>query len=112
MHSIRSLIIVGAACLTIVSLAGDASFDKDLTKKLERIILEARAIKPGMTRADLEKVFTSEGGISLPTWQRYVHRACPYIKVDVEFEPSRKDKATDVITKISEHPFLEFSIND
>ena len=65
-----------------------------------------------MSRADLLKVFTEEGGLSTRTWRRYVYRECLYIKVDVEFEPAGNtedklpERPTDKITKISK-PFLE-----
>lgn len=91
--------------------------DADLTKKIEKVLHEVQQIKVGMTRADLLKVFTTEGGISDRKWRRYVHRRCPYIKVDVEFEPVGEGKdflrenAADKITKISK-PFLEWSIYD
>lgn len=61
----------------------------------------------------------AEGGISNRMWRRYVHRSCPYIKLDVEFEPvgdernlMMMEKPADKITKISERPFLELSIVD
>jgi hypothetical protein len=41
----------------------------------------------GMTRMNLLKVFKEEGGISTRLSRRYAYRDCPYIKVDVEFEP-------------------------
>ena len=41
----------------------------------------------GMTRADLLKVFTTEGGLSTGLNRTYVYRECQYIKVDVDFEP-------------------------
>jgi hypothetical protein len=118
MISFRSLIAVAVLALAVSAFAGDSKYDADLTKKIEKIIREVQQIKPGMTRADLLKVFTTEGGISNRKWRRYVHPTCPYIKVDVEFEPvgEEKDmlteKAADRITKISEWPFLEFSISD
>ena len=64
-------------------------------------------IKPGMTRDDLLKVFTTEGGLSTPFEQTYVSRDCPYFKVDVEFREFRPD----IILKIS-RPYLAFSIAD
>ena len=76
---------------------------------------EMQAIKVGMTRAELLKVFKEEGGSSTRAWRRYVYRESPYIKVDVEFEPVEEpeDKLThhphDKIVKISK-PFLEWSI--
>lgn len=38
-----------------------------------------------MTRADLLKVFTTEGGISTGLHRTYVSRDCPFFKVDVDF---------------------------
>jgi hypothetical protein len=117
MISFRSLITVAAVSLTLAAFAGDAQFDADLTKKIEKIIQESQKIKVGMTRADLLKLFTTEGGVSNRKWRRYVHRSCPYIKVDVEFQPvgEEKDllaeKPADKIVKISQ-PFLELSIID
>jgi hypothetical protein len=78
---------------------------------------EIERVKVGMTRADLLKVFNEEGGISTRTQRRYVYRECPYIKVDVEFEPVGEldnksvQSPQDKIAKISK-PFLEWSIID
>jgi len=87
------------------------------TEWIAKSLKEIENVKVGMTRVDLLKVFKEEGGISTRTWRRYAYRDCPYIKVDVEFEPvgelenkvspSQKDK----IIKISK-PFLEWSIID
>ena len=84
---------------------------------------EMQQIKVGMTRADLLKVFTTEGGLSTGLDRTYVYRRCPYIKVDVEFEavgrPARDkdgrvtlvEAGGDVIKKIS-RPYLEWSVTD
>ena len=91
--------------------------DQNLTKQISDILRECETIKPGMTRADLAKVFTTEGGLSTATWNHYVHRRCPYIKVDVEFtlsDPKQQgwaERPTDIISKISK-PYLEWSIMD
>jgi hypothetical protein len=80
-------------------------------------------IKAGMMRADLVKVFTTEGGLSTGLSRTYVYRRCPYFKVDVEFEPvgrPARDKAgrvtlveseKDVIKKISS-PYLALIVVD
>jgi len=76
---------------------------------------ECESIRPGMTRAELSKVFSTEGGISTVTHRTYVYRDCPYIKVDVDFAPSAPkqdvEKPTEIVTKISK-PYLEWSIID
>jgi hypothetical protein len=82
-----------------------------------------QTIKPGMTRGDLLKAFTTEGGTFTALQRTFVSRDCPYFKVDVEFEavgrPSRDadGRVTQVesgdarIVKIS-RPYLQFSIID
>jgi len=78
-------------------------------------------IKPGMTREDLLRVFTTEGGLSTGLHRTFVSRDCPYFKVDVTFEavgrPSRdsggrvtlQEDSRDVIVQIS-RPYLQFMI--
>jgi hypothetical protein len=80
-------------------------------------------VKPGMTREALLKVFTTEGGLSSPLHRTFVRRACPFFKVDVEFQavgwPGRDrdrrvtavEDGRDVILKIS-RPYMQFSIKD
>lgn len=84
---------------------------------------EMKTIKVGMTRADLLKVFTTEGGLSTGLNRTYVYRKCPYIKVDVEFKPvgrpardadgrvTLKEANEDVIKKIS-RPYLDWMVLD
>jgi hypothetical protein len=84
---------------------------------------EMQKIKVGMKRADLLKVFTTEGGLATGLNRTYVYRDCSYIKVDVEFEPvGRPARDTegrvtlveaneDVIKKISK-PYLEWMVAD
>lgn len=84
---------------------------------------EIQTIKVGMTRADLLKIFTTEGGLSTGLNRTYVYRQCPYIKVDVEFEPVGRpatdadgrvtlvEANEDVIKKISK-PYLDWMVID
>jgi hypothetical protein len=87
------------------------------TEWIAKSLKEIESVKVGMTRVDLLRVFREEGGISTRTWRRYAYRDCPYIKVDVEFEPvgEPENKVSqspeDKIIKISK-PFLEWSIID
>ena len=70
-----------------------------------------------MTREDLSKVFTAEGGLSFRLHRTYVYKQCPYIKVTVEFEAAANpddgltEMPEDRIAKIS-MPFLQYSIMD
>jgi len=103
-------------CLAGPSRAGSTP-DKDLTKQISDILTECKKIALGATRAELLKVFTTEGGIFTATHRTFAHRRCPYIKVDVEFTPSDsnqkplEERSTDTISKIS-RPYLEWSIGD
>jgi hypothetical protein len=88
-----------------------------------QVLLEMKSIQAGMTRKDLLKTFTTEGGFSTRLNRRFVSRDCPYFKVDVKFramgqpETDSEGRVTlvedprDVIVEITQ-PFLEFSIKD
>jgi hypothetical protein len=77
-----------------------------------RSLSEIQTIKVGMTRRDLLRLFTVEGGLSNRTRRTYVFRECPYIKLDVGFEPvgapqdKLKEQMEDRIIRISK-PYLE-----
>jgi hypothetical protein len=91
--------------------------DKNLTDAISAILRESGKITPGTTRAELLKVFTTEGGLSTATHRSFVHRRCPYIKVDVEFTPSSPaqgaldERPNDTVKTISK-PYLAWSIED
>ncbi len=99
----------------VVSEKSKTQKSTDYTQWLANVLKEIETIKVGTTREQLLKVFTTEGGISHPTHRTYVHRACPYIKVEVRFETINKDRRSlkdnpeDVIKEIS-RPYLEWSI--
>ena len=113
---ISSLCILLVCCLSTPGRAG-SDVDEDLTKQISEILTECKKVKHGATRAELLKVFTTQGGLSTATHRTFVHRRCPYIKVDVEFtssEPRQKpleERPTDTVAKIS-RPYLEWSILD
>ncbi|HTW65791.1 MAG TPA: hypothetical protein VME17_14290 [Bryobacteraceae bacterium] len=81
------------------------------------------SVKPGMTRGDLLRVFTTEGGVFTGLHRTYVFRECPYFKIDVDFEavgrPARDpegrvtltESEADTIKTIS-RPYLQFSASD
>jgi hypothetical protein len=84
---------------------------------LKNVLEKCQTIKPGMTRAELSKVFTTEGGLSTPKHRTYVYHDCPYVKVDVDFAPSSGKPATleekpgDIIASISK-PYLDWTASD
>jgi predicted GNAT family acetyltransferase len=93
-----------------------AGVDEELTRQISDILKESHQLTPGKTtRAELLKTFTTEGGLSTAKHRTFVHRICPYIKVDVDFTLStpiiEDERPTDVVSKIS-RPYLEWSIAD
>ena len=84
---------------------------------------EAVSIKPGMSRADLRRQFSVDGGLQAIPAGRYVLKSCGMIKVDVKFsvpeglsreslleENGRADEMLK-ITDISK-PYLEYGMTD
>jgi len=90
--------------------------NSDYTKWVGSVLQQIDSLKTGMTRNDLLKVFTTEGGISTRLQRTYVYRECPYIKVDVRFQPvsqpsAYKEFPDDKIVSISK-PYLDYSVAD
>jgi hypothetical protein len=108
------LVVFVLGFLAVPSHAG-TTVNKDLTRQIADILTECQKIKLGMTRAELSKTFTTEGGLSTAKHRTYVYRGCPYIKVDVDFSPSvpilEMPSPTDTIVKISK-PYLDWSVAD
>ena len=79
--------------------------------------MNMETIKVGMTRANLMKVFTTEGGESTRERQTFVYPDCCYFKVDVRFEPIgpalgvERENPNDKITSIS-GPYIALKIMD
>jgi len=68
------------------ALANAPAIPGDHAAWVLQVLARIQTIKPGMTRADLLKVFTTEGGIFTREQRTYVSRDCKYFKVDVKFE--------------------------
>jgi hypothetical protein len=95
---------------------GGANHDEAFTERLAEILAECEKMTPGTTRAEFLKIFEIEGGLRRKASGTFVHRHCPYIKVDVEFTDSARQKAveerpSDTISRISK-PYLARSIFD
>jgi hypothetical protein len=96
---------------------------EDNARWVGEALTRMQSVRPGMTRADLLRLFGTEGGLSTGLRRTYVSRDCPYFKVDVEFhavgraEHDGEGRVTlvednrDIIANISK-PYLEFSITD
>lgn len=125
----RRLTLALAACLTGLALAASALSVQDARKPQEhtewvrKILLEMEKVKAGSTRAEFNKVFVREGGLSTGLQATYAHRECPYVKVDVHFaavgRPERdaqgrvtlEESDADVVREIS-RPYLAWAVMD
>jgi hypothetical protein len=93
-----------------VTVPGEPATDLGHTQWISNVLLLTLTIKPGMTRSDLLRVFTTEGGLSTRTQRTFVLKQCPLIKVDVQFTVSLTE-ANDKIAQISK-PYLDFGHYD
>lgn len=91
----------------------DPELNREHTEWIASVLHSVEAIRVGMARSDLLKVFTTEGGLSTTSRRTYVLRQCPYIKVDVRFAAAKPDQElpTDKIIEISK-PYLAWSVFD
>lgn len=120
------IFVASVFALALISSALSAQSSRrshEQTEWIANSLNDMQTIKVGMTRTDLLGVFTTEGGLSTGLNRTYVYRQCPYIKVDVEFEPVGRpardaegrvtliEANEDVIKTISK-PYLEWSITD
>lgn len=74
----------------------------------------AHNVRVGMVRADVEREFEFDGGISVPVRATYVYRRCHFIKINVDFtmkEGATTASSTDEIERISA-PYLAFPVSD
>ena len=105
--------------LVVVPSRADTGVDQDLMKKLTAVWFDCQRIKPGMTRAELAKLFKEDtGGVARPPskpvpfqrHQRFDYRQCDLIKVEVDFSPSdsKETEPTDIIIRIS-RPYIDAS---
>jgi hypothetical protein len=118
--TILSVLMLSAA---VIRTQQSSPRSREHTEWIAESLKEMETIKVGMTRADLLKVFTTEGGLSTRINRTYVFRECLYIKVDVEFEPvgttardpegrvTLVEANEDLIKKISK-PYLAWEILD
>ncbi len=120
---VSALIMFALALITLASLPAAAQLQGEHVDWVASELIRMQTIQPGMIRAELLQVFTTEGGLSTGLRRTFVSQNCPYFKVDVEFRPVGRpardadgrvtliEDGRDVIATIS-RPYLEFSILD
>jgi hypothetical protein len=96
--------------LEFVTLPGEPTIDWGHAQWVGNVLAWIATIEPGMTRSDLLRAFTTEGGFSTRTHRIYVLKQCRTIKVDVTFSISGNE-ADDKITQIS-RPYLDYEHYD
>jgi hypothetical protein len=109
-----SLFIIGLLLLATFSTTtdGQGRQDEGYRQWLYDRYAEAASIKPGMSRADLLRVFEEDGGFQRIPAARYTLKSCNMIKIDVDFDTKygqrykEKPDAELKITKVSK-PDLE-----
>lgn len=104
--------------LVTVQLLSSTPQNCDVTNHVSWVrssMIEMATVKVGMRRADVERVFATEGGLSTRAQRTYVYRNCPYFKVDVEFSwnegQQSGEELDDRVAKISA-PYLAWTHTD
>lgn len=118
---ITGAVMAGAPAISADAQSSLKCTQADYVQWVTEVLTLMQTIKPGMTRVELLKVFTTEGGLVFSGLQRtFVSRDCPYFKVDVKFQRPTETQQEwgqfdeddkDTIAKIS-IPYLQFSIMD
>ena len=90
--------------------------DSQMLLTLSELVDDFAKITNGMSRGNLSRILTVEGGLSTQKQRTYVHPRCPHLKVDVQFA-ARKDatstgeNSSDTIQLVST-PYLAWSVAD
>jgi len=108
----RCFLMIICSVLTLTGWAYQT--DRNHDQWLQQRYVEATSIKEGMTRADLLKVFTMDGGLQLLLPTRYVLKNSNLIKVDVEFDVPLGSRIVPEDTRFgrSESEGFQFVSND
>lgn len=100
------LLFCCAVTLSLLGASGPCT-NPELSQWIGSSLAQIETLQVGMTRADVERLFITDGGLSQLDRQTYVFRDCPYIKIDVEFTlmEAGKIRPGDRITVLSK-PYL------
>jgi hypothetical protein len=115
--------LIGPNALHATSRLQKTSPSQDHVAWVAEALQRMETVQPGMSREELLRVFTTEGGLSSGLHRTFVSRDCPYFKVDVQFDavgrPNRDASGRvtlvegnqDIIVTIS-RPYLQLSISE
>jgi hypothetical protein len=99
------------------SVPESSTYRQQRTDWIAKVLDRLNGIHPGMKREDLDRVLTTEGGLSTRLQRTYVFLDCQYIKVDVRFKAAAGttnlfgESPEDAIESVSK-PYLEFGHSD
>jgi hypothetical protein len=113
------LLIIGLSLFAPCSTAtqGQEELEQAHKQWLNERYAEAISIRPGMSRAELLRVFKEDGGFQSIPATRYILRSCDMIQIEVKFDTeygqAYKDKPDEdlKITKVS-RPYLKYPSMD
>jgi hypothetical protein len=111
--SLTFIFIICAGSFAQTAESHPSQVDQQHTAWIGDAMRTIETIRVGMTRSDLAKIFTTEGGLSTAARRTYVYRQCRFIKVDVKFDvvTSVEEQPTDKIVEVS-RPYLAWSVMD
>lgn len=99
------------------SKAASADRESPSCRLVVQALDAASKLRVGMLRADIERDFDIDGGMSVQDHGTFTYRTCHYIKIDVEFKVHENSAATypfppeDEVSKIS-RPYLAYPVSD
>ena len=109
----KSILLVVALCS--LSFAQHDCSQTSRDEFLKKVIADAREIKPGMTRGELQKSFAIAAGVQGTEHATYLYRGSRLVHIDVVFETERQRTGkgklfsdNDVITSVS-RPYLAYT---
>lgn len=102
--------------LTAARPSQEASARAGACAMVQQALADSKRITPGVTRKEVERYFTHDGGLEFPNHAWYTYRQCNYIKLEVEFDPapsrgsdfSSPDDAVKNVSKL----FIDYPAKD
>jgi len=111
------LLFTTLLCLPTTVLADSAQEACSPCATVQLALADYHAIRPGVTRRDVEKNFKEDGGLQFRDKGRYTYKGCEYIKIEITFEaaPSgggvRPTSPGDVVQGVSQL-FIDYPVKD
>ena len=110
------IVLLVSASVSLYAFRWSQRTDKPACALVHSAIASAAELKPGATRADVERNFELDGGLQFTKKSTYSLKACHSIKIEVEFsaegiEERAEPLSTDKVVSVSK-PYLEYPFKD